>query len=107
MTTNVQISGRLMTAARGLTGVSLADFAAAADLPVRTVSLIEEGGSAFVQSDQHVAALSRALEYFGVVVIAESDGMGAGVRLRFTRQDVRQIARLEDEGGVIGADDAP
>jgi hypothetical protein len=27
--------------------------------------------------------------------------------LKFTRQDVRQIARLEDEGGVVGSDDAP
>jgi hypothetical protein len=33
--------------------------------------------------------------------------MGAGVRLKFTRQDVKQIARLEGEGGVVGSDDAP
>jgi len=42
-----------------------------------------------------------------VIVIEESDGMGAGVRLKFTRQDVRQIARLEGEGGIVGSDDAP
>lgn len=35
----------------------------------------------------------------GVIVIGESDGMGAGVRLKFTRQDVKQIGRLESEAG--------
>jgi hypothetical protein len=39
--------------------------------------------------------------------VEETDGMGAGVRLKFTRTDVRQIARLENEGGVVGSDDAP
>jgi hypothetical protein len=33
--------------------------------------------------------------------------MGAGVRLKFACQDVRQIGRLESEGGIIGSDDAP
>jgi hypothetical protein len=29
------------------------------------------------------------------------------MHLKFTRTDVRQIARLENEGGVVGSDDAP
>jgi hypothetical protein len=29
------------------------------------------------------------------------------VRLKFTRKDVRQIMRLEGEGGIVGSDDAP
>jgi len=29
------------------------------------------------------------------------------VRLKFTRQDVRQIGRLESERGIVGSDDAP
>jgi hypothetical protein len=33
--------------------------------------------------------------------------MGAGVRLKFTRQDARQIGRLETEGGVARSDDVP
>lgn len=107
MTTKLQISGRLITAARGLAGVSRADFAAAAGLPTRTVELIEGSGSAFVQSEEDLKGLNRGLQHFGVVIIAESDGMGAGVRLKFTRQDVRQIARLEGEGGRVGSDDAP
>jgi hypothetical protein len=47
------------------------------------------------------------MHHFGVVVVDESADMGAGVRLKFTRADVRQIARLEGEGGIIGSDDAP
>ena len=33
--------------------------------------------------------------------------MGAGVRLKFTRQDVKHINRLEGEGGMVRSDDAP
>ena len=33
--------------------------------------------------------------------------MGAGVRLKFTRQDVKQIGRLENEGGFARSDDVP
>ena len=50
--------------------------------------------------------MSRGLQHYGVVIIEESGGMGAGVRLKFTRQDVRQISRLEGEGGIVGSDDA-
>jgi len=39
-----------------------------------------------------------------VIVIGEWDGMGAGVRLKFTRRDVKQIDRLESEGGIVRAD---
>jgi len=47
------------------------------------------------------------LETFGAVVISEGDGMGAGVRLKFTRQDVKQLGRLESEGGFARSDDVP
>ena len=68
---------------------------------------MEGSGGAWVRSEQDAEAVNRGLVHFGVIVIGESDGMGAGVRLKFTRQDVRQIARLEGEGGIIGSDDAP
>jgi hypothetical protein len=45
------------------------------------------------------------LETFGAVVVPEGDGMGAGVRLKFTQQDVKQIDRLENEGGIVRSDD--
>jgi len=107
MSSNVRISGRLITAARGLAGVGLADFARAAGLSTDSLDAIERGGSAFVRSDPDVEALRRGLDHFGVVIVEEGDGFGAGVRLKFTRQDVRQIVRLEGEGGNVGSDDAP
>ncbi len=106
MSTNAKMTGRLIAAARALTGISQADFAAAAGLPVETLRLMEASGSARLDSEQ-VEAVNRALDHFGVIIVEESDGMGAGVRLKFTRQDVSQIARLEGEGGIVRSDDAP
>jgi predicted transcriptional regulator len=68
---------------------------------------MEAGGSAWLRTDRDVEAVRRGLEHFGLILLEESDGMGAGVRLKFTRNEVRQIARLESEGGIIGSDDAP
>src|SRR5690606_14589934 len=79
------ISGRVVAAARALVGVSRADFAAAAGLSVDVMRRIESAGSAWVQPAHKVEAVERALRHFGVIVIPESDGMGAGVRLKFTR----------------------
>lgn len=106
MSDKVRISGRQIAAARGLTGISQADFAMAAGLSVETLRLIEGGGSAPVHSEDE-AAVTRGLEHFGVILVHEGNGMGAGVRLKFTRLDVREVARLEGEGGIIGSDDAP
>lgn len=50
------------------------------------------------------AKIKTALEQGGAVFIGE-DTMGAGVRLRHTRKDVKQLQRLEGEGGVVGEDD--
>ena len=71
-------------------------------LPVQRVERVE-------RRDQDRAGLEviRGMNHFGVAIVEEADGMGAGVRLKFTRSDVRQIARLENEGGVVGSDDAP
>ena len=45
-----------------------------------------------------------AFEAAGVVFIPENGG-GVGVRLKFTRKEVRAINRWEGEGGVVGEDD--
>jgi transcriptional regulator with XRE-family HTH domain len=107
MTTTVTISGRLVAAARALAGVSQDAFAQAADLSLERVAHIEAGGTAQVESEADRAALCRGLEHFGILLVEEADGMGAGVRLKFTRLDTRQLARLEGEGGIIASDDAP
>lgn len=107
MNDKIQITGRVVAAARAMTGISQEDFAAAAGLPVEALRLIEASGSAWLSSDRDAEAVGRALAHYGVIVIDESDGMGAGVRLKFTRQDVKQIGRLEGEGGIVRSDDAP
>lgn len=48
--------------------------------------------------------LRRALEEGGAVFIDENGG-GIGVRLRFSRKDVRVLNKWEGEGGQVGDDD--
>jgi hypothetical protein len=106
MSSKIKVTGRLVAAARALAGVDRNDFARAAGIPVETIAAMEATGSARLSSESEVEAALRAFETFGVVLISEDDSMGAGVRLKFTRQDVKQIARLEGEGGIVRSDDA-
>ncbi|WP_247511230.1 hypothetical protein [Bradyrhizobium sp. 157] len=68
---------------------------------------MEANGSAWLHSEGDVQAVSRAFEKLGVVVVEEDGSMGASVGLKFTRQDVKQINRLEGEDGIVRSDDAP
>lgn len=101
-----RLTGRLVAAARALTGVGQSELANASGISLETLRLLESSGSAWISHDES-QALSRALETFGAVIIPEGDGMGAGARLKFTRQDARQIGRLESEGGAARPDDVP
>ena len=101
-----RLTGRLVAAGRALIGVGQSELAAAAGIPVETLRQLESSGAAWIR-DNESQALSRALEKFGAVIVPEDNGMGAGVRLKFTRQDTRQIGRLETEGGVTRSDDVP
>jgi hypothetical protein len=100
------LTGRLVAAARALTGVSRSDFADAAGISPERFQLLETSGSSWIPEDES-QSLHRVLEMYGAVIIPEENGMGAGVRLKFTRNDVRQITRLENEGGVTRPDDVP
>jgi len=107
MSSEIKMTGRLVAAARALIGISRDDFARAAGVSAETITLAEAKGSARLEPESDADAVLRAFDWFGVVVIGEGDGMGAGVRLKFTRRDVKQIARLEGEGGIVRSDDAP
>jgi hypothetical protein len=107
MNSRVQLTGRLVAAGRALASIGQEDFSAIVGLPAETLNLIEANGSAWIQSEEHVRMISWGLDQIGIVVIEEADGMGAGVRLKFTRQDVKQVMRLENEGGNVACDDAP
>lgn len=107
MDSKTKMTGRLIAAARALAEISREDFAAAAGIPSEAIALMEASGSASLRSESEIEAVCRAFERFGIVIIDEGDGMGAGVRLKFTRQDVKQLLRLEGEGGIARSDDAP
>ena len=50
--------------------------------------------------------LQAALENAGALFIAENGG-GVGVRLKLNRSEVRRIAVLENEGGIVGNNAVP
>ena len=106
MNTKNGLTGRLLAAARALTGVGQSDLATASGIALERLRLLEASGAAWLP-DRDAQALAHALETFGAVIVPEGHGMGAGVRLKFTRQDARQIGRLEGEGGAVGSDDVP
>jgi transcriptional regulator with XRE-family HTH domain len=101
------VTGRLIAAARVLTGISAKDLATTSGVDIETLRQMEASGSAWLQPGTDLDAVKRALESFGAIFIPESEGVGAGVRLKFLRQDVRQIGRLETEGGIVAEDDVP
>jgi transcriptional regulator with XRE-family HTH domain len=107
MRAEARITGRLILAARALTGVSRANLASASGISIEALERLEASGSAWLPPGSNAEALMRALENFGVLLIGEGDGLGAGVRLKFTRDDVRQLGRLENEGGTVRDDDVP
>ena len=106
MKTTMRLTGRLVAAGRALTGVSQSDLANAAGISLDMLQVLESSGAAWIPDDP-AQTLNRALETFGAIVVPEAEGMGAGVRLKFTRQDVKQIGRLETEGGFARTDDVP
>ncbi|MGE3145121.1 MAG: XRE family transcriptional regulator [Pseudorhodoplanes sp.] len=102
-----RMSGRLIAAARVLTGITQKVLAAEAKVAPDALKLMEADDAALLPASRDVAAVRRALEHFGAVFIADGGGMGAGVRLKFSRLDVKQIGRLENEGGPAADDDVP
>lgn len=99
-----QLSGRLLAAGRALADISTEDLANASGLELDKLQFLEADGAAWLP-EPDADKLCKALDGFGVVILPEGDGMGAGVRLKFTRLDVQQIEELEGEGGPARSDD--
>ena len=59
-----------------------------------------------IPGDEVRAKLQVTLEDAGAAFIAENGG-GVGVRLKLNRSEVRRIAVLENEGGIVGTDAVP
>lgn len=102
-----RMSGRLIAAARTLTGLTQTVLAAEAKVALDALKLMEADDAAILPASKDVDTVRKTLEQFGAVFIPDGDGMGAGVRLKFSRLDVKQIGRLENEGGPAADDDVP
>lgn len=98
----MQITGPLCRAARALVQWPRAQLASASGVQKAEIRAFETGD--VDPGDEAKTALRQALEAAGAVFLDEDD-LGAGVRLRFTKRDVKQLRRLEGEGGAIGEDD--
>jgi transcriptional regulator with XRE-family HTH domain len=89
-------------AARALIEWSQAQLSQSAAIDIQTIADFERR---FRKADETTRRrLRAALEAAGVVFISENGG-GAGVRLRFSRDEVWEVNRWEDEGGLTGEDD--
>jgi transcriptional regulator with XRE-family HTH domain len=102
-----QISGRQIAAARALADISQQDLADRARISLAELLRLEAYGAALLPDDAQTVAIRNALESFGAIFVPEGKDLGAGVRLKFSRQDVKQISRLENEGGPAADDDVP
>lgn len=98
----MKITGPLCRAARALVQWPRAQLAGASGVKKADIRAFETGD--VDPGEAARAALKQALETAGAVFLDE-DGLGAGVRLRFTNRDVKQLRRLEGEGGPVGDDD--
>jgi transcriptional regulator with XRE-family HTH domain len=88
--------------ARAALGLRVRDLAELADVSTDTITRLERGEPLRGQTVETVRAV---LEAAGIVFIPEGDG-GAGVRLKFSRRETAAIDNLENEGGIVGEDDA-
>jgi hypothetical protein len=98
------ITGKQIAAGRVLAGIGRAKLAKLADISEAELKLMEANDGPPSGPGADVQSVCIALEKFGVVFIPENGG-GAGVRLKFNRSEVKQIARLEGEGGTVADDD--
>jgi transcriptional regulator with XRE-family HTH domain len=96
-----------LTAAQCRAGRALVEWtqqqlSQAASIDQQTVADFEKR---FRSPDETTRRRLRAtLEAAGVTFISENGG-GAGARLKFSREEVWEVNRWEDEGGVAGEDD--
>ncbi|MET3661145.1 hypothetical protein ABID44_001465 [Aquamicrobium ahrensii] len=99
-----QVSGRQIAAGRVLAGVGQDRLAKLANISVTTLRRMESSEGPASGLLNNVRAVKAALENLGIRFIPENGG-GVGVRLKFNSSEVRRIATLEGEGGIVADDD--
>lgn len=98
------ISGRQIAAGRVLAGIGQERLARLAGISLTMLRRMEASNGPPSAPADKVSAVKAALKEFGVKFITENGG-GVGVRLKFNASDVRRIAVLENEGGIVAEDD--
>jgi transcriptional regulator with XRE-family HTH domain len=102
MTAPTSLTAAQCRAGRALIDWSQAQLSQSASIDVNTIADFEKR---FRAPDETTRRRLRAtLEAAGVVFLAENGG-GAGVRLKFSREEVWEVNRWEEEGGKPGEDD--
>lgn len=102
MTSPTALTAAQCRAGRSLIEWSQAQLSQSAAIDLQTIADFEKRFRAADETTRR--RLRAALEAAGVVFIAENGG-GAGVRLKFSREEVWEVNRWEDEGGKSGEDD--
>lgn len=99
---DVTITGAQCRAARALVEWPRAHVAKLSGVDADVLADFEAGRGD--PGEAVVDRLRRTLEEGGAVFIADNGG-GVGVRLKFSRKQVRAINTWEGEGGPVGTDD--
>ena len=102
MTSPTALTAAQCRAARALIEWSLAQLSQSAAIDQQTIADFEKRIKAADETTRR--RLRATFEAAGVVFIAENGG-GAGARLKFSREEVWEVNRWEDEGGKSGEDD--
>lgn len=99
----MSITGSQCRAARALVRWSREQIAQRSGIDAELIARFETGRG---EADETMRSKLRAvLEDAGASFIADGDGGGLGVRLKFSRKEVRAINKWEGEGGPSGDDD--
>ncbi len=96
------ITGPQCRAARALVELSAEQVAGEAGVSAQVIRDFECRRAD--PGEEVVRRLFVALEAAGAVFIPENGG-GVGVRLKYSRRDVRGVNKWESEGGPVGEDD--
>ena len=96
------LTGPLCRAARALVQLTAEQVADKAQLDPQVIRDYECGRAD--PGPEVRRKLFEALELAGAVFIPENGG-GVGVRLKYSRRDVRGVNKWEGEGGTVGEDD--
>ncbi|MGV8938328.1 MAG: XRE family transcriptional regulator [Allorhizobium sp.] len=101
----MDITPELGLAARALAKIDKTLLARKLGSTEQWISEFEDGLA--VADEATLTALKEALESFGIEFLAEENGAGVGIRLKFGRNETQGIIDWESEGGSAADDDVP